>query len=334
MRIIINIIYKILEDNFQQLWFSTNQGLVSMSPQIKSMKVYTKSNGLLSDQFNYNSGFKDASGKLYFGTLEGFISFDPKNFKENPYAPPVYITNFRLFNELITPSGENSLLSKSTVYGGRIDLSHSQSTFTLDFAALSFNAPEKNNFAYKLQGFDKDWTYTSGNQRAYYSNIPPGKYIFKVEASNNDNLWSDTPAELEIVIHPPFYKTIWAYLVYILLWIAFFIFIAYSIRKRNYIKNKRKQELFETEKEKELYNAKIAFFTNIAHEIRTPLSLIKRPLEYIMKEEVSEKEQTENLEIIDKNTNRLLDLTNQLLDFRKTEKEGFQLNLSVRISTR
>ncbi|MCC8143699.1 MAG: hybrid sensor histidine kinase/response regulator, partial [Tannerellaceae bacterium] len=221
-----------------------------------------------------------------------------------------------------------------TVYGGRIDLSHSQSPFTLDFAALSFNAPEKNNFAYKLQGFDKDWTYTSGNQRAYYSNIPPGKYIFKVEASNNDNLWSDTPAELEIVIHPPFYKTIWAYLVYILLWIAFFIFIAYSIRKRNYIKNKRKQELFETEKEKELYNAKIAFFTNIAHEIRTPLSLIKGPLEYIMKEEVSKKEQTENLEIIDKNTNRLLDLTNQLLDFRKTEKEGFQLNLSVRISTR
>ncbi|MCC8154407.1 MAG: response regulator [Tannerellaceae bacterium] len=297
-----------------------------MNPQTDNLKVYTKSNGLLSDQFNYNSGFKNSSGKLYFGNQEGLIAFNPKNFEENPYAPPVYITNFSLFNEQLKPSDDNSILQQSTTFGGRIDLSYQQSTFTFDFAALSYTASEKNQYAYMLEGFDTDWNYPTKYQQAYYSNIPPGKYTFKVNASNNDNLWSEEIAKMEVIIHPPFYKTTGAYLFYFILIISLILFIVYNLRKRGLAKIKRKQEIFENEKEKELYDTKIAFFTTIAHEIRTPLSLIKGPLEYIMKESVSEKEQKENLEIINKNTNRLQDLTNQFLDFRKTEKEGFKLN--------
>lgn len=321
-----NIIYKILEDDAHKLWLSTNQGLVCLNIDNDEIKTYTTSNGLLYDQFNYKSGIKSRNGKLLFGGLNGFISFDPKSFNLNPFVPPVYITNISVNNQPISPSTENSLLKNSLTFGGRIDLNFDQSSFNIDFASLSYTAPENNEYTYILEGYDKEWINIDENQRAHYANVPPGKYTFKVKGSNNDGIWNTNASELEIVIHPPFYKSVFAYITYTILLIVGITLIIKNIRKRTLLKNKRKQELLDIEKDKELYNAKIAFFTNIAHEIRTPLSLIKGPLEYIIKTPVGEKERGEQLEVIDKNTNRLLELTNQLLDFRKTEKEGFKLN--------
>jgi len=180
-----------------------------------------------------------------------------------------------------------------------------------------------------LEGFDNDWIYIDKLQKAGYSNIPPGKYIFKVKASNNNGVWSENEAAIKIHIRPPFYLSTGAYLFYfvaIVFSIALF-FIAYQKRIRK--KNKRRQEIFENKKSREIYDAKIAFFTNITHEIRTPLSLIKGPLEYIIKEKINTKERNEYLTVIERNTNRLLDLSNQLLDYRKTEQEGFRLNFTA-----
>ncbi len=321
-----NVVYKVLEDNRHQLWFTTNRGLVCFHPDDNHLKIYTRSNGLLGDQFNYKSGLKDTNGKLYFGSLTGFIAFEPENFSQNSYVPPIYITDFLLFNKALKPGKENAPFAQSLIYTDEIHLAHNQSTFSIDFAALSYTAPEKNQYRYLLKGFDQNWNYLSSNQRVSYSNIPPGEYTFCVMASNSDGIWNQQARNLNIVIHPPFLQTGWAYLLYTTFSAGIILWLFISYKKRNNRKNKRKEELFENEKEKEIFDAKIAFFTNIAHEIRTPLTLIKGPLEHILKENVDENELKENLEVMERNTNRLLDLSNQLLDFRKTEREGFRLN--------
>jgi ligand-binding sensor domain-containing protein/signal transduction histidine kinase/DNA-binding response OmpR family regulator len=294
-----DVVYKLQEDDRGRLWFTTNKGLSCFNPDNGDIKTYTLVDGLLGDQFNYKSGYKTPDGKLYWGCLNGFIAFDPLSFTENDYIPPVVITDFRMLNP---------------------------SSFNIDFAALSYMAPEKNKYAYMLEGLEKDWTQRTGHHSVTYSNIPPGDYVFRLKGSNSDGKWNDTPVTLAIYIHPPFYKTLWAYAVYTLLLLLFLCWSFLSYHKRLQRREKRKLEIFENEKDKELYNAKIAFFTNIAHEIRTPLTLIKGPVEYLLSHEIAPEELTENLKVVEKNTNRLLNLSNQLLDFRKVEAKGFQLN--------
>ncbi|GHT59873.1 hybrid sensor histidine kinase/response regulator [Bacteroidia bacterium] len=321
-----DVVYKILEDNKGRLWLTTNNGLSCFNPENNNIKTFTIDNGLLGDQFNYKSGYKTPGGMLYFGCLNGFIAFDPLTFTENDYIPPVVITDFHLFNKETKSEGYDSLFKQSVNTLNEIRLTYKQSSFSIDFAALSYMAPGKNKYAYILEGFENKWTQSEGTHSVTYSNIPPGNYIFRVKGSNNDGLWNEQSSSLKIHILPPFYRTKLAYTVYsiCLLFIIFQLIISYKRKMEK--RNKRKLEIFENEKNKELYNAKIAFFTNIAHEIRTPLSLIKGPLEHILTENVEEPELKENLEVIEKNTNRLLDLSNQLLDFRKMESRGFQLN--------
>lgn len=328
-----NVVYKMVEDDHSNLWFTTNQGIVSMNMNDYSIKQYSKSDGLLSNQFNYKSGIKDANGYIYFGGLDGFVAFNPTSFVPNKYSPPVYIVQFELFNTIVKPGDKDSPLKGAIEFTKEIELKYNQSTFSFSFAALSYVAPEKNQYAYMLEGFDHDWIHLEKAQKAGYSNIPPGKYTFKVKATNNNGIWSDKIASVEIYIHPPFYKTIWAYILYFIIVIAIITFLFISYRSRIRKKNEHRLEIFENEKSREIYDAKIAFFTNITHEIRTPLSLIKGPLEYIINEKVSSTEKNEYLKVIERNTNRLLDLSNQLLDFRKTEQKGFQLTFtSVDIS--
>lgn len=323
-----NVVYKIVEDNHSNLWFTTNQGVVCMNINDYTIKLFTKSDGLLSNQFNYKSGIKDKNGYLYFGGLDGFVSFDPTSFISNKIPPPVYIVQFELFNTIVKPAESGSPLKNAIESTKKIELKHNQSTFSFSFAALSYVAPEKNQYAYMLEGFDDDWIYPGKLQKAGYSNIPPGKYVFKVKASNHNEIWSDKITSIEIHIRPPFYLTIWAYAIYFIIFILSLALLFIGYRNRIIKKNKRRQEIFENEKSREIYNAKIAFFTNITHEIRTPLSLIKGPLEYIIKEKISTSERDEYLKVIERNTNRLLDLSNQLLDFRKTEQENFRLNFT------
>ncbi len=323
-----NVIYSILEDEKQNLWISTSKGLVCFSLATKDIKVYTKSNGLLTDQFNYSSGYKDADGQLYFGSVKGLITFFPDSIKTNNFAPPVFLTGFQVYNKELAIGENGSPLKNSISFTKNITLAYSQSSFSIDFAALSFNAANTTRYAYKMEGLDKDWTYLLTNRKAYFTELNPGTYTFKVAAINNTSGRLGIPATLTIKILPPLWKTWWAYTLYFItfLLIAYGVIMHFVNRSRE--KNQRKLERLEFEKERENYNDKIEFFINVAHEIRTPLTLIKGPMENIMDRVDEIPLIKSSLEIMNKNTDRLLHLSTQLLDFRKAEMNGFRLNFT------
>lgn len=321
-----NIVYKMLEDNRGNLWLTTNNGLVYLNPDLDHKRVYTTANGLLSNQFNYQSGYVDKKGHLYIGSINGFITFDPSTFVENTFIPPVVITDFFLFNKRLPIDQCGSPLKSSITCSQEVELEADQNSFSFHVAALSYQAPELNRLVYQLQGFDSEW-YTVGlNPVINYSNLPYGTYTFRLRGSNSDGTWNETERTLKIHIHPPFYLSVGAYVLYIVLLVLFIAGVIYYFRRRNERKQRRTLETFEREKERELYTAKTEFFTNVAHEIRTPLTLIKSPLENVLTSQNIPVEIRDDLEIMNLNTNRLLDLVNQLLDFRKTETQGFQLN--------
>ncbi len=323
-----DIAYKIVEDKEHNLWFGTNNGLVKFNPVSYEVKVFSKKDGLPVNQFNYKSALASSSGQLFFGGLNGLIAFDPYNYVKNSFIPPVYITGIRLFNKEITLSDENSPLKKAIHHTQKIVLHHHQSTIAFDFVALSYNAPKANQYAYIMEGIDKDWTYISSNQSASYAKLSPGSYTFKVKGSNNDGVWNEEGTQLEIVILPPWWQSGVAQLFYFTLLIASVYYLLNRYKKRTEKRHAEKQKLFETEKEKELYSAKVEFFTNIAHEIRTPVTLINGPLESLCEMEINDPEIKKSLKVMKKSTSELVGLVNQLLDFRKIDSNKFLLNIT------
>ncbi len=321
-----NTVLKVLEDSTNKLWITTTKGLIELNPSTDNFKIYTKSNGLLTDQFNYNSGYQDKQGNIYLGGLRGMISFTPSSITESKYTPPVYITGIQINNQGEKTGDENAVLKQSILYTGSIELAHDQSSINFDFAAISFVSPETISYAYKLERFDKNWTYLATNREVYYTQLPPGKYVFKVKTFSKIHGWNTPEATMNIIIHPSIWASPIAYTIYGAVALSIIILIAYNYHKRVAEKNKRLVELLHHEKEKEIYESKIEFFTNVAHEIRTPLTLIKAPLEKIMKKVHSLPDVVRNLLLMERNTNRLIELTNQLLDFRKTETDGYSLN--------
>ena len=321
-----NYIFKILEDSSKHLWISTSKGLVNLDPLTGKTHVYTKANGVLSDQFNYNSGFKTSDGKLYFGCLKGLISFKPADFNYNSNQSPLLITGFQVSNKELSINEKTSPLTKSIIYSRKIVLNHDQSTFSIDFATLSFTAPEMSEYKYMMEGLDKGWTFLKTNRKVYFTQLHPGKYIFRVKGANSDGIWNTKETTLEIEILPPFWASSLAYVIYGLIFFAAVYYLVYSYHKKTGEKNRREMELFEHEKQKQIYQAKIEFFTNVAHEIRTPLTLIKAPLERIVKKALDNPDIGHNIRIMERNTDRLIELTNQLLDFRRIETDKFRLN--------
>lgn len=311
-----NSVFKVLEDNKKNIWTTTSKGLVKLDILHNATTVYTKANGLLNDQFNYNSGYKDSEGKLYFGSVRGMITFKPDEFLQNKFIPPVYITGFQLHNKELEINKDTSVLKKSIVYTKKIVLSHNQSSFSIDFAALSFTTPAVTEYNYIMEGLDKDRTHIKPNRKVYFTNLKPGTYQFKVKAASN-GVWSKEETQLTIEILPPFWGTRAAYLLYIVLSASL---LYYLIRTyHNKVMNK---------KEKEIYEAKIEFFTNIAHEIRTPLTLIKGPVENLSEMMNDVPEIKADVAMMERNTNRLVNLINQILDFRKIETTGFSLDFT------
>lgn len=318
-----NMMFSILEDSRQQLWVTTSKGLACFTPATGNVFVYTKAHGLLNDQFNYSSAYKDSSGNMYFGSVKGMIRFNPATFVNNNYQPSIYITGFQVLNK---EAAVGDILKKSISLTDTITLAHDQSSFSIDFAALSYTSPEMTAYAYKMEGLDKDWTYLKTNRKAFFTKLSPGHYRFLVKSANSANNWNLQPRELYITILPPFWASYPAYAVYAIL-LCTIVFLALRwYHQRAEQKQKRQLEILEHEKEKEIYQAKIEFFTHLAHEIRTPLTLIKGPMEKVIRKSEEVPLIQKNLRIMERNTDRLLELTNQLLDFRKTEINGFSLN--------
>ncbi len=321
-----NTVYQIIEDHSGYFWITTNNGLVKFDPRTDALDIFTQADGLLSDQFNYQSAYKDRTGTIYVGSINGFMIFNPANFVQNTFIPPVVITEFRLFGEDVKIGSGHSPLKKSITLSKELVLKSTQNSFSFRIASLSYQAPRKNKLFYKLEGYDTDWQKVDQSPLVTYSNLPYGTYLFKVKGSNSDGLWNEDTRMLTIHILPPFYLSWWAYCIYtLLIGVSIWMMIRY-FKRRNTLRNRRQMEKFEQKKERELYTAKIDFFTNVTHEIRTPLTLIKAPLENILNKKSVDSEVREDLLIMDRNTNRLLQLVNQLLDFRKTEKQGFKLS--------
>ncbi|MES2648986.1 MAG: two-component regulator propeller domain-containing protein [Bacteroidota bacterium] len=320
-----NVTYRMLEDASHQFWITTANGLVLFDPDTDKIKNYFKANGLLSDQFNYNSSYKDSTGKMYFGCIRGMISFNPNQFEINNYIPPVYITGFQVGNKELIVNGKGDL-QNSLLYTSSIELPYDRSSFSIDFAALSFTSPELVEYSYNMQGLEKNWTNLKTNRKVYFTELAPGEYVFKLRATNSSGVWNPSETSLVIVIHPPFWASGWAYFIYIVLGIALTILIVSNYHQRVNARNQRKIEKLQNDKEKEIYKAKIDFFTNVAHEIKTPLALIKGPMEEIINAGSHNPLMGQHLKIMERNTKRLTDLTTQLLDFRNVESSEFRLS--------
>lgn len=317
-------IMSIIEDN-GALWLSTERGIVKYIPN-EGVQRFTLHDGLVSEQFQPNSGTKTSDGRIFFGSTGGFNTFYPYQIKANHVMPPVYITSLSILNQ---EEQNADGLPLDLTLTKEITIGYSDSKMvSLSFASLSYCSPEKIEYAYMLEGFDRDWNYVDNQNRATYTNLPAGTYTFRVKATNNDGVWSTNEATLKIIVQPPFWWSWYAKLFYFLLLGGIVWQYVHFRLRREEQRHQREMQRLNEEKEKEVREARLNFFTMIAHEIRTPVSLIIGPLEKLKNEKLKETPEFYTLhsslftsiEVIDRNAHRLLELVNQLLDFRKVEQ--------------
>ncbi|OOG19789.1 hypothetical protein BWD42_07785 [Sphingobacterium sp. CZ-UAM] len=308
-----NNIVAILEDDGQNLWISTGNGLSKLDMRRNLFKNYNKDDGLSSNIFNINSCYKSSSGEMFFGGYNGLTYFYPDQISENTFAPPTFMTGLKLFDHQVHIGKPDDLLNREISGATEISFTHKQNVFTLEFATLNYVQPSKNRYAYKMEGFDDSWNYAD-QPTATYMNLPAGKYTFLAKGSNNDGVWGQS-TQLQIVVRPPFWKTIWAYLFYLLLLaIIVFLFIRFFVL-RSMVK-----------RDQELTRLKLDFFTNISHEMRSRLALIMAPVEKMLLLDLADKESIRQLRIIRKNSESLLHLLTELMDFRRAESGNLILH--------
>jgi len=324
-----DVAYKIVEDNEGMLWFGTNHGLVRFDPETEKCRIFTEKDGILNNQFNYKSAIKSRSGKLYFGCISGLMTFHPNEMKQHDFIPPLYITKFFIFNEEVNINTEKSPLENSIIYTKEIVLNHTQNSIRFGFSSLSYSLLGNYVCAYKLENFDKEWMISNDGRSVSYTNLNPGKYTFRVVSKSSSGEWADNETSVHIIIKSPWWRSTLATYLYIILTISTIVgFIALYNRLQEK-RFRQKQIEADNQHEKDIYNSKIEFFTDIAHEIRTPLTLINGPLEAILEEDnINPTTIRKNMLIMEENVKRLLHLINQLLDFRKIDERKFVLNFS------
>ena len=331
-----NVIQTILEDDNGHLWMSSNKGLSKLV--IKNNQLPFKSNdieisnyfaedGLQSNQFLTGASNKNSKGELFFGGINGISYFNPKEIRKNSNQPMVVFTDLLIKNKSVDINFEDSPLINSINETNEVTLSNDQAFITIKFAGINYTNPNKNQYAYKLEGFrnDDDW-HNVGNQRtATYTNLDAGTYAFKVKSANNDGIWNNEPKILKIIVLPPWWKSWWAFIIYILLIMSLLYFYYYYSLKTAKLKNDLVYEYLIRKKDQELYQSKLNFFTNISHEIKTPLTLILAPLEKLLEFNEGNNRVQNQLTLMKRNGERLVRLINQLLDFRKFESGNMQI---------
>ncbi|MGX5691082.1 hybrid sensor histidine kinase/response regulator transcription factor [Arcticibacter tournemirensis] len=327
----------IVEDKDGKIWLSTNKGISSFDPLIRKFKNYSHHNGLQNSPFVLGAGLCMSDGTLFFGGQEGFNYFDPSVLRMNRNIPPVVLTNLRVNNSNVIPSDDGPL-KQSILIAKEIDLRY-KDNFSITFVALNYTISEQNQYEYRLKGVDKDWIQAGKEHTAYYTNLDPGEYIFEVRASNNDGIWNKKGRSVIINVSPPFWRTIYAYIFYVFSIIGTIFWIRYRGIKKLEMKFALEKERIEARQliEQERRQAehlhqmdlmKIKFLTNLSHEFRTPLSLIVGPVESLI-EKISEPAFSSQLSLIRRNGRRLMNLVNQLLDFRKMEEQELKLHLAA-----
>jgi signal transduction histidine kinase/ligand-binding sensor domain-containing protein/CheY-like chemotaxis protein len=324
-------IQSLIEDPIGFLWIGTPKGLIRLNSNRidEPFKLFDQADGLKNKSFLMKSCATDKNLNFYFGGLNGIDHFAPYKIEYNYKKPKPVITQFTLFNKNIYPieNQNETILKRNIQFHDKLTLKYNQNTFSLEVSNLEYQIQDKCQFAFLLEGADKSWNYRdSRNRVAYYTNLAPGTYTFKVKSTNNDGVWCDQPVELQIEIKPPFWATTWAYITYFIAAMLAIFYLSYQWLMKVNQKHRIQIKELEFRKQKELDEVKLRFFTNISHEFRTPLTLILGPIARILETDPNNVQHDIHL-MIYRNANRLLQLTNRILDFRKNEKE--QLLLKV-----
>ncbi|MCF0190903.1 MAG: response regulator [Marinilabiliaceae bacterium] len=315
-----NAVYSIAQTSKDAIWLATENGLCKMNLKTRSFEAYNDKSGLSFNSFSEATGCTIKNGRMVFGGFRGFIIVSPTQISTTPYESNLVLTRM-LIGGYEYPIGEDEPLNENIAYASSVHLSPSQTSFTIDFHTLDYLDQHNVLYKYILEGVDDEWNNVGGQTYARYTNIKPGTYTFRVKHTFRNGNWSDNSRDLIVKIDAPWWKTWWAYTIYAII----FGIIAYSIyrtiRRFSHFRHELKLE-------KKLNDVKLQFFTNIAHEIRTPLTLIVAPIESLNKREDLPIDVHNNLMIVRRNSNRLLLLINQLLDFRKIQNKKMNLEVS------
>lgn len=328
-----DIVTSIIEDRYNTLWLGTNIGLIRFFPEKEiresSFRVYDESNGLSDRSFIPRSVCMAGDGSIYFGCHHGYVYFNPDDILSSSEFPEVMITDIRLDNRSIGQLNEddrNKTCAVSPEYAGRLNVGSRFNSLTISFSPMVYTAPNKVRYAYRLEGFDNDWQYTDYRQRfAHYANLDPGRYTFRLKTTNESGQWNDYTRDMEIRILPPLWKTWWAYVLYLLFGSALIWIFYRSARERLRYRNQIRMQQAENERNVELNQAKLRFFTNITHELFTPITIISAATEEL-KSQIPEQEYG----VISSNIDRLTRLIQQILEFRKAETGNLRLQVSNR----
>jgi signal transduction histidine kinase/ligand-binding sensor domain-containing protein/DNA-binding response OmpR family regulator len=326
-----NLINTIVEDKFGNIWVSTDKGIARFNPDTKKIKTYDINDGLQGNEFYSNSGYaNNKTGRIYFGGASGFNVFNSEDMVDNETAAPIVFTDFRIYNKPVpVSSGEedDSPLKESILFAKELIIPFSDNYISFEFAALDYNNPEKIQYAYMMEGFNKDWIY-SGNQRfATFTNLDAGDYAFKVKSTNSDGIWNEEGTSIKVIILPPWWQTWWAYLIYAAAIISILFFARQFEMKRVKLRNQLQLKDVEAKKLQEVDKLKSRFFANISHEFRTPLTLILG-LTNKLSVKNSDVDSKKDHSVIKKNANRLLQLINQLLELSKLEAGSTKIQAS------
>ncbi|MFN8354777.1 MAG: response regulator [Spirosomataceae bacterium] len=317
------VVYGVLVGDDQNLWMSTNRGLARLNPKSLVFTNFNKSDGLQDDEFNTNSYFKAPSGELLFGGINGFNVFRPSQIGKTTTPPTLRLLSLKVNNIPIEVADESGLLDQAIEYLPPIELAHNQNQLAIEFGLMDFTNPVKNRFRYQLEGIDNEWVETGTNHVANFAQLPSGSYTLRVIGTTDGENWSK-PVELSIRIHPPFYRTWWAYLLYLLA----IGYLVYRWNQNQLNRVRLQQQLLYKDKEAErlaeLDAIKTNFFANISHEFRTPLTLILGPVEQMLNDYPNDG----RFPLVRRNAQRLLALINQLLDISKLEAGQIQPELT------
>ncbi|MDR6941638.1 hybrid sensor histidine kinase/response regulator transcription factor [Mucilaginibacter pocheonensis] len=321
-----NTVYAIKNAENSSVWLSTNKGLSNIDLRNNRVMNFDQSDGLQAGQFNVGSVLYDTQNKqMYFGGTEGLNVFDPENVNKSYFKPQVVITGLQIFGRQVEVGESGSVLSRAINETKQLVLQPDQSVFSIQYTSLNYAYPQKGAFAYELEGLDKTWNFVGNQGSATYRYLEPGNYTFRVKCSNQDGIWFNDYATLQIKILPPWYKTWWAYLCYIVAGgLVVYYYLLYRTNQAR-LKYEIKITQLSAEKDKELNEKKLSFFTNISHEFRTPLTLIINPIKELLYHE--HEVDTSNLNIVYRNAKRLLSLVDQLLLFRKADSESGKLTI-------
>jgi ligand-binding sensor domain-containing protein/signal transduction histidine kinase/DNA-binding response OmpR family regulator len=347
-----NIICGILIDKHDNLWVSTVDGLVNFITSTGEMNKFNIHDGLQGNEFEKGVCLQTSDGAMLFGGINGFNYFYPDSIKKNPLVPTVVLTDLKIFNKSASINAKGSPLSQSISFEKRVQLSHLQSFLEFEFAGLSFTSPENNQYAYKLEGLEKEWNVAGNKTYASYTGLQPGEYVFRVKASNNDGVWSEDEVALQVNITPPWWQTglfrwISAFvLLGVIIWLNFYRTRSLRMQKRKLdqlvkartevircqnkqLEESRDQVVKLNSRIKAISEYRMQYFTHISHEFRTPLTLIIGPVNKLLSGVADTFEMKENLMVIKRNAGRLLHLINELMDFRSIENKNLPLKVKL-----